>query len=134
MNLSFARSMLDELSRRERQIMTVLYRLGEATAADVAQALKDDPGYHTVRVTLANLEKKGAVKHRRDAQRYVYAPAVERDRATKTEVKKLVRTFFNGSPSRAILALLDMSGEKLSASELAEIESWIEANKRGEQK
>ena len=126
--------MLDELSRRERQIMTVLYRLGEATAADVAQALRDDPGYHTVRVTLANLEKKGAVKHRRDGQRYVFAPAVERDRATRSEVRKLVRTFFDGSPSRAILALLDMSGEKLSPEDLAEIESWIEANKRGEQK
>lgn len=127
----FHLTMLDELSRRERQIMTVLYRVGEATAADVARQLRDDPGYHTVRVTLANLERKGAVRHRREGQRYVFAPAVERGRATRSEVKHLLRTFFDGSPSRAILALLDMSGEKLSPAELAEIEAWIEASKRG---
>ena len=123
--------MLDELSRRERQIMTALYRLGEATAADVARQLRDDPGYHTVRVTLANLERKGAVRHRREGQRYVFAPAVERGRATRSEVRHLLRTFFDGSPSRAILTLLDMSGEKLSADDLAEIEAWIDANRRG---
>jgi BlaI family penicillinase repressor len=122
--------MLDELSRAERQIMTVLYRLGEATAADVARQLRDKPGYHTVRVTLANLERKGAVRHRREGQRYVFAPVVDHGRATKTEVKQLVRTFFQGSSSRAILALLDMSGEKLSATELAEIEASIEAKRR----
>ncbi|UCC71513.1 MAG: BlaI/MecI/CopY family transcriptional regulator [Gemmatimonadota bacterium] len=116
------------LSRRERQIMDIVYRLGEASVADVADRIDPDPGYDSVRVTLGILEKKGHVKHRQDGRRYVYSATVPHEKASRSAMRNLLGTFFHGSPSRAILALLGMS--KLSAEELEEIATWIEEEKK----
>ena len=115
----------EQLSRREREIMDILYRLGESGAAEVAAQMADDPGYDSVRVTLGILEKKGHVRHTKDSRRNIYCPTVPRDRATKSAVQNLTRTFFKGSPSKAILTMLDLSSAKLSEEELDEIAAWI---------
>ena len=117
--------MTDQLSKRERQIMEVVFRLGEATATEVARLMPKDAGYDSVRVTLRNLEKKGEVTHRRDGRRHVYRPMTPRLKATTKAVRSLVRTFFSGSPSKAILTMLDLSSDRLSPDELREIERWI---------
>jgi predicted transcriptional regulator len=113
------------LSRRERQIMDAVYRLGEASAADVARVLPDKPAYNAVRVTLGILEKKGFLKHRQDGPRYMYAPTIAPEKAQQSAMKHVLRTFFQGSPSAAILALLGDGGAKLSPKDLDEIASAI---------
>jgi predicted transcriptional regulator len=117
-----------ELSRRERQIMDVLYRLGEA---DVVQHLPDRPSYNSVRVTLGILERKGMVRHRREGARYIYAPTVPAERARDSALRHVVRTFFRGSSTKAVLTLLDSPSTRLSAEELNELAAWVEAAKRG---
>lgn len=104
--------------------MNILYRLGEGSVADVVAGMDSDPGYDSVRVTLGILEKKGHVHHRQEGRRYVYSPVVPLERASRSAIRNVTRTFFRGSPSRAILALLGMS--KLSADELDKIARWIE--------
>ena len=119
-----------DLSRREREIMDIVYRLREAGAAEVASRMHDDPGYDSVRVTLGILEKKGHLKHRLDGRRYVYSPTVPHSQATRSAMRGVVQTFFRGSPSKAILTLLDMSSTKLSQEELDEIAGWIEKERQ----
>ena len=114
------------LSRRESQIMDVIYRLGEASVSDVVARLPDPPAYNSIRVTLGILEKKGYVRHRQDGQRYIYRPAVSPEKATESAVSHLLKTFFGGSPSKAILTLLDMSSERLSDEDLDHLAQWIE--------
>jgi predicted transcriptional regulator len=116
------------LSRREREIMDVLYRLGEAGVAEVVDRMDSDPGYDSVRVTLGILEKKGHVQHRQEGRRYIYSPTVSHATASRSAIRNVTRTFFRGSPSRAILALLGMS--KLSREELDEIARWIEEERQ----
>ncbi|HEY9230230.1 MAG TPA: BlaI/MecI/CopY family transcriptional regulator, partial [Gemmatimonadaceae bacterium] len=96
-----------QLSRRERQIMDVIYRRGRATAAEVLQDIPDPPSYSAVRALLRLLEEKGHVHHEQDGPRYVYAPTVNRDRARRSALKHVVRTFFDGSATDAVAALLD---------------------------
>lgn len=103
-----------ELSRRERQIMDVLFREGEATVAEVIERLPDPPSYSAVRATLRILEDKGHVGHREDGPRYVYAPSVERERARTAALDHLVDTFFDGSTEEALVALLHKSDMELS--------------------
>ena len=119
-----------DLSRREREIMDILYRLGEAGAAEVAAKMRDDPGYDSVRVTLGILERKGHLKHRQDGRRYVYLPTVPHQKATRSAMRNLLKTFFRGSPSKAVLSLLDMSSQRLSCDELDEIADWIEKERK----
>jgi len=120
------------LSRRERQIMDALYHLGEGGVAEVVRQLPDRPAYNTVRVTLGILEKKGAVRHRAEDGRYVYAPVVPLEKAKRTATSHLLSTFFQGSPSAAIMTLLDVSRGDLSPDELKEIEGLIaKARKEG---
>ena len=122
------------LSRRESQIMDIIYRLGEASVSDVVARMPDKPAYNSVRVTLGILEKKGFVRHRQDGQRYIYRPAVSPEKATESAVSHLLRTFFGGSPSKAILTLLDMSSERLSQTDLDQLAEWIEhARKESDQ-
>lgn len=121
--------MYEELSRRERQIMDALHRLGEAGAAEIADELPDVPGSETVRVTLTILERKGFVSHRREGRRYVYVPKASQDRMRRLATLHLLRTFFRGSSSRAVLTLLDASRKSLSQKELDEISAWIDAAK-----
>ena len=97
----------ETLSRRERQIMDVIYARGQATAAEVVAALPDPPSYSAVRALLRILEQKGHVRHQEDGPRYVFLPTVSRDRARKSALRNLVRTFFDGSPAQAAAALID---------------------------
>jgi len=120
------------LSRRERQIMDAIYRVGEATAQDVLDQITDPPSYSAVRALLRILESKGHVRHRRDGPRYVYQPTVPRDRARTSALRQIVRTFFDGSAGAAAAALLDLSRDDLTADELAQLEALVErARKEG---
>ncbi|HWC00925.1 MAG TPA: BlaI/MecI/CopY family transcriptional regulator, partial [Bryobacteraceae bacterium] len=98
-----------DLSRRERQIMDILYRSGRATVAEVHAALPDRPSYSAVRAMLRVLEEKGHVRHEEQGLRYVFAPTVPREKATRSAVRHLLETFFNGSAEQAVAALLDAS-------------------------
>ncbi len=95
-----------QLSRRERQIMDVVYRLGRATAAEVLDGLPEPPSYSAVRTMLRLLEEKGHLRHEQDGPRYVYVPTVARDRARRSALDHLVRTFFDGSTEDVVAALL----------------------------
>ena len=114
------------LSRRESQIMDVIFRLGEASVADVVARMPDSPAYNSVRVTLGILEKKGYVTHRQEGQRYIYRPALSPETATRSALSHMLKTFFGGSPSKAILTLLDMSSERLTEADLDHLAEWIE--------
>ena len=118
------RSTEPELSRRERQILDALLELGEAPAEEVRKRLPDPPSYSAVRVMLTRLERKGAVRHREEGLRYIYAPAVSKARERRSAVSRLVRTFFGGSTAEAITALLD-TAEDLSAEELDRLAAAI---------
>jgi BlaI family transcriptional regulator, penicillinase repressor len=113
------------LSRRERQIMDVLYRRGRATAAEVMQDLTGDPHSSTVRTQLRVLEDKGHVRHEEEGLRYVYMPAVPRHAARKSALRHLVETFFDGSTEKAVAALLGREGSRLSDEELDRIADLI---------
>jgi predicted transcriptional regulator len=102
------------LSRREREVMDVLYRQGEATVAEVLEALDDPPTYSAVRSILRVLKEKGHITHREDGPRYVYAPAVNRERARSAALDHVVETFFDGSAESALAALLRRSDLELS--------------------
>ena len=118
------------LSRRERQLMDIVYERGQATAAEVAAALPDPPSYSAVRAMLRILETKGHLRHEADGVRYVYLPTVPRDQASRSALRGLVRTFFDGSTTQAVAALLDQS--RLSDAELERLAHLIdEARKEG---
>ena len=106
------------LSRRERQIMDVLYRLGEGTVAEVMEQLPDPPSYSAIRATMRILEDKGHLAHREDGPRYVYTPSVERERARSAALDHLVETFFDGSTEDALVALLRKSDLELSEEQM----------------
>ena len=123
---------LPALSRRERQIMDVVYRAGSATASDVHGQLPDPPSYSAVRAMLRILEEKGHLTHTADGPRYVFAPVVPRNAARQSALRQVVRTFFDGSATDAVATLLDMQGSKISGDELAELAKLIErARKEG---
>ena len=120
------------LSRRERQIIDVLYRRGRATAADVMADLPGNPSYSTVRTQLRVLEAKGHVRHEEDGQRYVYSPAVPRGTVRRSALKHLVETFFDGSVEQTVAALLGADAARLTDTELERIAELIEkARKEG---
>lgn len=114
-----------QLSRRERQIMDVIYRCGRATVAEVLEGIPDPPGYSAVRAMLRLLEEKGHVRHEQDGPRYVFLPIVSRDKARRSALTHVVRTFFDGSATDAVAALLDANG-KLSETELDRLSTLIE--------
>jgi predicted transcriptional regulator len=114
------------LSRRERQIMDVLHRRGEAAVAEVMEDMPDPPSYSAVRATLRILEEKGHVVHREDGPRYVYAPAVPREEARKAALRHVVRTFFGGSAEEAAVALLGMSDVAMTDGDLDRLTAEIE--------
>ena len=119
------------LSRRERQIMDVLYRTGRATVADVRAQLPAAPSYSAVRTMLRILEEKGHVRHDFDGPRFVYIPTVTRDKAKRSALKHLVNTFFEGSATQVMAALVDMSPQSLSDDEIAHLRHIIDdARKR----
>src|SRR5215471_5124648 len=118
------------LSRRERQIMDVLYRRGRATAAEVMSELPGEPNYSTVRTQLRVLEDKGHVRHDEEGPRYVYAPAVPRHAARKSALKHLVDTFFDGSAEQVVAAVLGGEASRLSDEDLERISELIEKAKK----
>jgi predicted transcriptional regulator len=121
-----------DLSRRERQILDILYERGQATAAEVQTALPEPPSYSAVRALLRILEDKGHVRHQQDGPRYVYVPTVARDNAKRSALRHVLRTFFDGSAEQAISALLDESSTKLSPAELDRLARLIDdARKSG---
>lgn len=120
------------LSRRERQIMDVLYRRGRASAAEVREGIKDAPSYSAVRAMLRVLEEKGHVKHESEGLKYVYVPSVNRDKAKRSAVKHLLDVFFPDSPDQVVAALLDVSGKRITQEELNRMTQMIEkARKEG---
>ena len=119
-----------ELSRRERQIIDILYTQGQATAAEVQQALPDPPSYSAVRAMLRILEEKGHVRHQQDGPRYVYVPTVARENAKKSALKHMLQTFFDGSAEQAISALLDDQTARLSEAELDRLARMIQQARR----
>ena len=122
-----------DLSRRERQIMDVVYRLGRAAVSDVLERLPDPPSYSAVRAMLRILEEKGHLRHEQDGPRYVYLPTVPRDAAKESALKHLLRTFFGGSTTAAVAALLDLSDNSLSEAEADRLSRLIENARQGEE-
>lgn len=122
----------EPLSKRERQIMDILYKAGRATAADIRGQLTNDPNYSTVRAQLRVLEEKGHVKHEERDLRYVYFPTVPREKAKRSALQHLLDTFFEGSAEQAVAALLDNSASKLTPEELDRLSKLIEQAKREE--
>ena len=121
------------LSRRERQMMDVLYQKGRATAAEIHEAIPDPPSYSAVRAKLRVLEEKGHIRHEEEALRYVYVPVVARDSARRSALRHMVSTFFGGSVEETVAALLDLSAANLSAGDLARISELVDqAKKEGE--
>ena len=114
------------LSRRERQIMDAIYRLGRATAAEVLENMPQPPGYSAVRAMLRLLEEKGYLWHEQQGPRYVYLPTISRDKARQSALKQLVQTFFDNSTEQTVSALLDMSKSRMSDEELERLSALIE--------
>jgi BlaI family transcriptional regulator, penicillinase repressor len=123
-------SLEQQLSRRERQIMDVLHTKGFAAAAEVRAALPDPPGYSAVRALLRILEEKGHVRHRREGVRYIYLPRASKETASRSALKRLVSTFFQGSATQAMAALLETHDTRLSDAELQKLQQMIEQVKR----
>src|SRR4051812_9769272 len=121
---------LSGLSRRERQIMDILYQRRKASASDVRAAMQDAPSYSAVRAMLRVLEEKGHVKHQAEGLKYVYVPVVTRDRAKRSALKNLLDTFFSDSPEQVVAALLDVSSRRLTAEELNRMAELIEKAKK----
>jgi BlaI family transcriptional regulator, penicillinase repressor len=121
-----------QLSRRERQIIDALYKLGRASAADIRAELPAAPSYSAVRSLLRILEEKGHIRHEQDGPRYLYAPVVARDNAKRSAMRHLLQTFFDGSTSQAMSALLDVSSSRLDDAELDRLKKLIDqARKQG---
>lgn len=121
----------DPLSRRERQIMDVLYRVEKATAAEVQAELPDPPSYSAVRALLRILEDKGHVKHAEDGPRYVFGPVVTRERARRSALRHMLQTFFDGSATQAAAALFEMTSKDLTDAELAQLRRLVDRAKQG---
>jgi predicted transcriptional regulator len=121
------------LSRRERQIMDILYQRGRASAQEILDAMPDPPTYSAVRAKLRVLEEKGHIRHQEESLRYVYLPVVARESARKSALRHMVSTFFAGSVQDTVAALLDLSAANLKSEELDRIAGLIEqARKEGE--
>jgi predicted transcriptional regulator len=121
-----------QLSRRERQIMDVIYKRGRATASDVQHDLPEEPNYSTVRAQLRVLEEKGYLRHEEQGLRYVFIPTIAREQARQSALKRVVDTFFDGSAEQVVAALLDGRAGKLSDQELDRLSELIDkARKEG---
>jgi predicted transcriptional regulator len=129
-----AQSLHSKLSRRERQIMDILYRRGRATANDVMAELTGEPNYSTVRTQLRVLEEKGHVQHETEGNRFVYTPTVPRHAVRQPALKHLVETFFGGSPEKVLAALIGNEGARLSDEELDRLAQLIDKARKGGRK
>jgi predicted transcriptional regulator len=126
------RNPLTQLARRERQIMDVIYARGQATVAEVLEDLPDPPTYSSVRAMLGKLERKGFLKHEEQGPRYVYLPTVARTKASESALERTVQTFFDGSATKAMAALLDLDSLDIDDAEIDRMQELIDqAKKRG---
>ena len=114
-----------QLSRRERQIMEIVYQQGRVTAAEVRERMAEAPSYSAVRAMLRILEDKGHLRHEQDGPRYVFLPTVPHEEARDSALRRLVRTFFADSPEGAMAALLELEGDRLDEEALARIAARI---------
>ena len=119
----------DQLSRRERQLMDVLYRLEQASAKQVMNNLDDAPSYSSVRTLLGKLVEKGHIAHKREGSKYVYYPLIARTEASRSALSNLVKTFFADSPYLAVNSLLDMSVNSMTKQELDDLDRLIKQKK-----
>ena len=119
-----------DLSRRERQILDIIYQRGQATAAEVQAELPEPPSYSAVRALLRILEEKGHVRHDQDGPRYVYLPTVARDNAQRSALRHILQTFFDGSAEQAISALLDDKSSQFSQAELDRLARMIDTARK----
>ncbi|MBL8232984.1 MAG: BlaI/MecI/CopY family transcriptional regulator [Bryobacterales bacterium] len=117
---------IEALSRRERQIMDVLYQHGKASAADVQKGMPDPPSYSAVRAMLRTLEEKGHIRHEADGLKFIYIPVENKDKVKRNTIRHMLRTFFSDSPEQIVAALLDVSGKKLTKEELDRMAGMIE--------
>lgn len=115
----------DPLSRRERQVMNIIYARGQATAAEIHEALPDPPTFSATRAVIRTLEEKGHIVHQEQGLRYIYLPVVPADKARRSALSHLVTTFFQGSPSRLMATLLEGSAAKVTEEELNQLEQMI---------
>lgn len=118
-----------QLSRRERQVLDLVYRRGRATANEVMGDMSNPPSYSSVRSVLRLLEKKGMLRHEADGPRHVYIPVVRRDRARCSALKHLLETFFDDSPREVVNTLLDVTRSRLTGDDLTELEKLIKKAK-----
>jgi BlaI family transcriptional regulator, penicillinase repressor len=119
------------LSRRERQIMDILYKKNRATAAEVMERMADPPGYSAVRTLLATLERKGCIRHARSGAKYIFEPILHPRKAGKSAIAHLIQTFFDGSRGRAAAALLDVAPSQFSDEDLDELDALIKKARAG---
>jgi BlaI family penicillinase repressor len=115
----------DRLSRRERQVMNIIYAKGRATATEIHATLPDPPTFSATRAIIRTLEEKGHIRHEEQGLKYIYLPVVPADKARHSALNNVVATFFQGSPSRLLATLLDSSASKISDEELRELEELI---------
>ena len=121
-----------KLSRREREIMDIVYERGQATVAEVMERLNEAPSYSAVRALMRILEEKGALRHEKQGQRYVFLPTVAREEAKRSALKRMLQVFFDNSTESAVAALLDLSDTQLSDEEWDRLTAMVEeAKKRG---
>ena len=121
---------MQSLSRREREMMDIIFRASKATAGEVMEAMAEPPSYSAVRATLRVLEQKGLLRHEDDGTRYVYRPTLNRDKARQSALDHLLATFFDGSVANVVATLIERSGEELSSDDLDHIGKLIEHAKK----
>ncbi len=117
-------------SRREQEMMDIVYRLGRATAAEIRRNMASPPSYSSVRSTLSSLERKGHLQHEFDGNRYIYVPTVRREKARLSALDHLLTTFFDGSAAAVVAALLESGQTDLSAQELDELSTLIQHTRK----
>lgn len=123
-------SIANHLSRRERQIMDILFELNEASAKQVQQHIPEAPSYSAIRAMLVKLETKGFIAHREQDLKYIYYPAVDQEEARESAIQRLLKTFFDGSASQAMSAMLAISKDKVSTKELDQLNALIKQAKK----
>jgi predicted transcriptional regulator len=117
---------LEKLAARERQIVETVYRLEEATAGEVRDAIDHPPSYSAVRAILSTLVQKGVIEYRNVKNKYLYRPVLPKDSAQKSMLRNLLENFFAGSPTKAVAALLDVAGSEMSDADYSELKKLIE--------
>ena len=120
----------DGFSRREKEMMDIVYRLGQATAAEVREQMSAPPSYSSVRSTLSGLERKGHLRHQFDGNRYIYSPTLQREAARLSALEHLLSTFFDGSAAEVVAALIESKRSDLTPEELEELSQLIEKTRK----